>query len=59
MFPMYIYLITIGALAAILFLLVDHIEGDSRVGFLLKFLVLAAGGVAIMHKVLPLFGVVL
>ena len=53
-----IHLLAIGLLGAILFLTIDKFEGDRPLATLLKFLVLVFGGVAILHKVLPLFGIV-
>jgi hypothetical protein len=42
-----------------LFMLVDEYERDGPVAGLLKFLVLFVAGVAILHKLQPMFGVVL
>ena len=44
---------------ATLFMLVDEYERDGPVARLLKFLVLFVAGVAILHKLQPMFGVVL
>ena len=41
---------------ATLFLLVDKYEPDGPVARLLKFLVLFVAGVAIVHKLQPMFG---
>jgi hypothetical protein len=49
----------IALVGAILFLLVDKHERDGPVARLLKFLVLFVAGVAILHKLQPLFGVAL
>jgi hypothetical protein len=46
----------IALVGAILFLLVDKYERDGPVARLLKFLVLFVAGVAIVHKLRPMFG---
>ena len=46
----------IALVGAILFLLVDKYERDGPVARLLKFLVLFVAGVAIVHKLQPMFG---
>ena len=46
----------IGFIGAALFLLVDKYERDGPVARLLKFLVLFVAGVAIVHKLQPMFG---
>jgi hypothetical protein len=53
------YAFTIAFVAATLFMLVDEYERDGPVARLLKFLVLFVAGVAILHKLQPMFGVVL
>jgi hypothetical protein len=53
-----IYSFGIGFGGAILFLLVDQYEKDKVVASLLKFMVLAVSGLAILHKLGP-FGFVL
>jgi hypothetical protein len=46
----------IGFIGAALFLFVDKYERDGPVARLLKFLVLFVAGVAIVHKLQPMFG---
>jgi hypothetical protein len=43
--------------ARLLFLLVDKYEREGPMAHLLKFLVLFVAGVAILHKLQPMFGV--
>jgi hypothetical protein len=57
--PDLFYAFTIAFVAATLFMLVDEYERDGPVARLLKFLVLFVAGVAILHKLQPMFGVVL
>ena len=47
----------IGFIGAALFLFVDKYERDGSMANLLKLLVLVVGGAAILHKLLPLFGI--
>jgi hypothetical protein len=49
----------IALAGAILFLLVDKYEREGPVARLLKFLVLFVAGVAIVHKLQPMFGLAL
>lgn len=49
----YSFGIGIGFGGAILFLLVDQYEKDKVVASLLKFMVLAVSGLAILHKLRP------
>jgi hypothetical protein len=53
------YAFTIAFVGATLFMLVDEYERDGPVARLLKFLVPFVAGVAILHKLQPMFGVVL
>jgi hypothetical protein len=46
----------IGFAGAVLFLLVDKYEREGPMARLLKFLVLFVAGVAILHKLQPMFG---
>jgi hypothetical protein len=57
--PGFVYAFTIAFVGATLFMLVDEYERDGPVARLLKFLVLFVAGVAILHKLQPMFGVVL
>jgi transcriptional regulator with XRE-family HTH domain len=52
-----IHLIAVNCLGAILFLAIDKYEHDPFVGNLLKLFVLTLGSLAILHKLLPLFGI--
>jgi hypothetical protein len=54
MYPDAIYSFGIGLGGAILFWLVEKYEKDKIVANLLKFLVLAVSGLAILHKLRPL-----
>jgi hypothetical protein len=54
--PDLFYAFTIAFVGATLFLLVDKYERDGPVARLLKFLVLFVAGVAIAHKLQPMFG---
>jgi hypothetical protein len=47
----------IGFIGAALFLFVDKYEREGPIARLLKFLVLFVAGVAILHKLQPLFGI--
>jgi hypothetical protein len=49
----------IGFIGAALFLFVDKYERDGPVARLLTFLVLFVAGVAIVHKLQPMFGLAL
>ena len=51
------YAFTIAFVGATLFLLFDKYEHDGPVARLLNFLVLFVAGVAILHKLQPLFGI--
>jgi hypothetical protein len=55
--PDLFYAFTIAFVGAALFLFVDKYERKGPVARLLKFLVLFVGGVAILHKLQPLFGI--
>lgn len=53
-----VYSFVIGSVGATLFVLVDKYERDGMVGSILKVLILAVGGVAILHKLGPsVFGI--
>jgi uncharacterized membrane protein len=52
-----IYLIALVFLGAILVSTIDKYERDRFSGNLLKLFVIAAGSLAILHKLLPLFGI--
>lgn len=52
-----IYLIALVFLGAILVLTIDKYERDRFSGNLLKLSVITAGSLAILHKLLPLFGI--
>jgi hypothetical protein len=58
MYPDLFYMLTVGFVGAVLFLLVDKYEPDGMVANLLKFLVLVVSSVAILHRLQP-FGLVL
>ena len=49
----FVYSFAIGSVSATLFLLVDKYERDGMVGNLLKILILAVGGVAIVYRLGP------
>jgi hypothetical protein len=49
-----IYSVIIGFVGAALFLFVDKYERDGTMANLMKLLVLVVGGLAILHKLLPL-----
>ena len=53
------YAFTVAFVGATLFLLVDKYEREGPMAHLLKFLVLFVAGVAILHKLQPMFGVLL
>ena len=53
------YAFTVAFVSATLFLLVDKYEREGPMAHLLKFLVLFVAGVAILHKLQPMFGIVL
>jgi hypothetical protein len=53
--PNFIDALIIGFIGAVLFLFVDKYEPDGAMARLLKFLVLFVAGVAILHKLQPLF----
>jgi hypothetical protein len=55
----FIYSVIIGFVVAALFLFVDKYERDGTMANLLKFLVLVIGGVAVLHKLQPPFGITL
>jgi len=52
-------MLIIGFIGAALFVFVDKNEREGPVARLLKFLVLVAGGVAILHKLQPMLGLAL
>jgi hypothetical protein len=51
------YAFTVAFVGATLFLLVDKYEREGPMARLIKFLVLFVAGVAILHKLQPMFGV--
>jgi hypothetical protein len=51
------YAFTIAFVGATLFLLIDKYEREGPMARLLKFLVLFVAGLAILHKLQPLFGI--
>lgn len=53
----FFYAFTVAFVGATLFLLVDEYERDGSVAHQLKFLVLFVAGVAIQHKLQPMFGI--
>ena len=57
MYSDWLYSFIIGFVGAILFLLVDKYVPEASMARLLKFLILVVAGVAILHKLQPLFGI--